>query len=81
MLQNYNTIDDLSWSERIEWDQFITNWFKEVVGPDTGRKENKKRLRGTRRWETHFLIIKYEQVLCVWHFTEIILFNPKLCGK
>lgn len=26
-------------------DQFITNWFTEVVGPDTGRKENKKRLR------------------------------------
>lgn len=26
-------------------DQFITNWFTEVVGPDTGRKENKRRLR------------------------------------
>ena len=57
-------------------DQFITNWFKEVVGPDTGRKEKKKRLRAVEGGK-HIFWSSNMNKLCVWHFTEIILFNPK----
>lgn len=63
--KNYNTIDDLSWSERTEWGPIYYQLVYRSGRPRYRKKGEQEEVEGTRRWETHFLIIKYEQALCV----------------